>query len=442
MSDQENIYDILIIGAGYTGLSCAYYLAEGSDKKIALLEKEETIGGLAGSFKINGVYLEKFYHHWFASDTHIMGLIKDLGLESEIVFNESKTGLYYANSQYRLASPMDLLKLDIISLVSRFRLGFLTLYARTINNWMKLEGITSKEWLLKIAGKEVYQVIWEPLLRGKFGKHAEEISAVWFQQKIKLRGGSRNKDGKEYLAYYRGGFSRLADSTHDALVEKGVDVHLNSPAEEITKEGDVFIVKSNGKAYKAKKVVFTGHIPQFIKVLDKLDTPKGYIDELNQIKYIGNRCIVLALKHSLTNQYWLNVNDPNFPFVGLIEHTNFESKETYGGNHIVYLSKYMPTDDELFLMTDQEYMDYAMKYVKQMFPEFKDDWINDSWVYKEYYSQPLVTKHYSKIIPAHKTPVEGLYLNTMAQIYPEDRGTNYAVREGKKMALDLLQNKI
>ena len=168
----------------------------------------------------------------------------------------------------------------------------------------------------------------------------------------------------------------------------------------------------------------------------------SYIEQLNKIQYIGNVCLTLELKQSLSEIYWLNVNDPGFPFVGVIEHTNFESKETYKGRHIVYLSKYLPTDEVLYNMTEKEFFDYAMPYIKKMFPLFTEDWVLDYHVWKEAYSQPLVTLHYSKLIPGVTTPLPNVLINTMAQIYPEDRGTNYAVREGKLMAQKLIKGEL
>jgi protoporphyrinogen oxidase len=158
------------------------------------------------------------------------------------------------------------------------------------------------------------------------------------------------------------------------------------------------------------------------------------VDDLRKVEYLANVCLVLELDRSLSETYWLNVNDPGFPFVGVIEHTNFEPAETYGGRHIVYLSKYLPETAELYQMGDAEVLEYCIPYLQRMFPEFDRSWILGSHVWRARYSQPIVARHYSNLIPSTETPVEGLYLATMAQIYPEDRGTNYAIREGRRVA--------
>lgn len=421
---------INIIGAGFTGLSLGYYLAK-AGWQVQIFEKDAEPGGLAGSFKVEGENLEKFYHHWFTNDIHIMDLIKELDCEDHIVIRPTKTGMYYSNNFFKLSSPLDLLKFNPLNLVNRIRLGFVVLAVRLVKDWKKLENITAKDWLTNICGKQGYTVVWEPLLKGKFGRYAETVSAVWFWNKLKLRGGSRGEKGKENLAYYKGGFASLAESVAEKILAYGGSIHYNVEVNAVHENKS--ITTSKGEVYTSDVTVLTAPLPICSRLLEK-SVSQTYLESLSKIQYIGNVCLTLELNRSLSEIYWLNVNDPGFPFVGIIEHTNFEPVSTYKGRHIVYLSKYLPTDELLYNMTPVEFFDYALPFIQKMFPEFKRDWVLDYHVWKEPYSQPLVTKHYSTIIPPFETPLEGVYINTMAQIYPEDRGTNYAVREGKLMA--------
>ncbi|MDQ3427077.1 MAG: amine oxidase, partial [Gemmatimonadota bacterium] len=158
-----------------------------------------------------------------------------------------------------------------------------------------------------------------------------------------------------------------------------------------------------------------------------------YVAGLRRVQYLANLCVVLELDRSLSDTYWLNVNDPGFPFVAVIEHTNFEPPETYAGRHLVYLSKYLPESAELYRMADAEAVAFCVHHLQRMFPQFSGDWILAAHVWRARYAQPVVVRHYGALIPPVQTPIEGLYLSTMAQVYPEDRGTNYAIREGRKV---------
>jgi protoporphyrinogen oxidase len=423
----------VIIGAGFCGLTAAHELAK-RGFKVTVLEKDSEIGGLAGSFLANGTRLEKFYHHWFTSDQHIVSLIDELGTRDQVLLRPTRTGMYYANNIFRLSSPLDVLRFKSLSVFDRFRLGVLVIRAKQVKEWRELEGVSASEWLRKLAGPNVYRVIWEPLLRGKFGEYADAVSAVWFWNKLKLRGGSRNKGGGEQLAYYKGGFAALADQLAARITSNGGIVRTNSQVTKLlVSEGKCAGVAVGNEIVPADIVIATPPLPLLADLLAH-HLPQDYVSGLRRIKYLANLCIVLELDRSLSSIYWLNVNDPEFPFVGVIEHTNFEPPQTYGNRHIVYLSKYLPETEQYFRMSDEEVLEFSLPHLKRMFPAFSREWILNHHVWRAHYSQPLVELHYSRLIPPYETPLPGLYLASMAQIYPEDRGTNYAVREGQKVA--------
>lgn len=424
---------IVIIGGGFTGLTAAYQLTR-QGFRVTVLEREAEIGGLAGSFEVNGQRLEKFYHHWFTNDRYVMELVQELNVHDQVIYRPTRTGIYYANNFFKLSSPLDLLKFKPLNWFNRLRLGFFALWSRRLKNWQKLESLTAKEWLLKVCGRQVYQVVWEPLLRGKFGSFAENVSAVWFWNKVKLRGSSRSQNGAEMLAYYRGGFAALAERLGTEIIAYGGEINTNTAVEGLIVENERVIgVQVAQETILADAVIATPALPIIADLIGSHVSPE-YTNQLRQIKYLANVCLVLELNRSLSNTYWLNVNDPNFPFVGVIEHTNFEPKESYGGKHIVYLSKYLLETEALYQMSDEAALNYAIPYLKRMFPEFNHNWIIDYHFWRAKYSQPIVVRNYSRLIPSCKTPINQLYISTMAQIYPEDRGTNYAIREGRKIA--------
>jgi protoporphyrinogen oxidase len=423
----------VVIGAGFCGLTAAHELLK-RGIRVTVLEQEPEIGGLAGGFLVNGVRLEKFYHHWFTSDRYIFELIHELGAGAEIVLRTTRTGMYYANSMFRLSSPLDVLRFGPLPPIDRIRLGLLAVRVRRIPDWRKLENLSAAQWLREMAGGKVYEVVWEPLLRGKFGVYAEEISAVWFWNKLKLRGGSRNKGGGEQLAYYQGGFAALTDRLAASINSRGGKIRTNASVTELAvSEKNCVGVIVKGEYLASDVVIATSSLP-IVADLVAPHLPQEYVSGLRRIRYLSNLCMVLELDRSLSETYWLNVNDPEFPFVGVIEHTNFEPPETYGGRHIVYLSKYLLETEPFYRMCDEEALNYTLPHLQRMFPALSRDWIRNFHVWRARYSQPVVERNYSQIIPSSSTPLRGLYLASMAQIYPEDRGTNYAVREGRRIA--------
>ena len=428
--------NVIIVGGGYTGLAAAHELLK-KGVGVTIFEAESQLGGLAGVFEISpGIIIEKFYHHWFSNDVHILGLINELGIGHTIQRVETNTGLYFANSIFRLAKPFDLLSFKPIPLIARIRTGLMALYARYIDNWMPLEKVSAYDWIRKIAGEDSFKVIWQPLLKGKFGKEAENISAVWFWNKLKLRGASRNEKAKEELLYIRGGFKLVTDTMEKAVLAAGGKIFKSTPVSQITVTDNTATgVIANGQEYAADTVLATVPLPIFNKLVPAL--PAEYRKICDSIRYLGNVCLVLRLKRPLSSTYWLNVSDPSFPFVGVIEHTNMDDKSNYAGQHIAYISKYLGTDEDLFKLSDEEYFKYCLPFIKRIFPEFEETWLYGYACWRATYSQPVITKDYSTYIPAERTPIKNLVLTTMAQVYPEDRGTNYAVREGLRIGKDL-----
>lgn len=431
---------VAVIGCGFTGLASAYELVK-SGAKVTIYEKEHNVGGLASSFLIDGCKIEKFYHHWFTNDKYVMNLIHELSLEENIILRPTNTGMYYANNFYKLSTPSDLLKFKPLRLCNRFRLGLLTLYSRVVKDWKKLESMTAEEWLKKIGGDEVYSVVWEPLIRGKFGSYASEVSAVWIWNKLKLRGGSRNKRGAEELAYYRGSFAALAEAIAEKINKFGgrIVTSVSVDSVNVVNNHVAGLKLSNGEEIKVDNIISTIAVPIVADLIEPY-VQKEYMKIIKNINYLANVCLILELNHSLSDIYWLNVNDPSFPFVGIIEHTNFIPASNFNDKYMVYLSKYLTEEDPLYKMDKDELLEYSLPFIKKMFPYFKEDWIDNYYLWHARYAQPIITKNYSNYKPQYKTPIKGLYISSMAQIYPEDRGTNYAIREGQKVSKIILQD--
>ena len=436
MSDGAGRPRAAVVGGGFGGLAAAYELGR-QGIRATVLEADAEVGGLAGSFPAGGGTLEKFYHHWFSGDAFVVELVEELGRKDRVLDRATRTGAYYAHDFYRLSTPVDLLRFTPLPFLDRIRLGLLALRARRVRDWRSLEERTAADWLREMGGERVYRVVWEPLLRGKFGDLAEEVAAVWMWNKLKLRGGSRGKRGEERLAFYRGGFAALAEEVVEAIRNQGGEVRTGAPVTGLlVEDGRAAGCLTPEGPVAAEAVIATPALP-IVADLVEPHVSAEYAEGLRRIRYLASLCVVLELDRSLSDIYWLNVNDPGFPFVGVIEHTNFEPSSSYGGRHIVYLSKYLPETDALYRMADSEVVAYSLEHLRRMFPDLKDETILATHVWRARYAQPVVERGYRRRIPAERTPIGNLFLSTMAQIYPEDRGTNYAIGRGRETARNL-----
>jgi protoporphyrinogen oxidase len=438
--DGTKRYDFIIVGAGFTGLTAGLILAK-AGKKVCILEEDEEVGGLAQSFKFkDGVEVERFYHHWFTSDIWIDKLTKELNVQDQIQVLDSLTSLYFNGRPWKMSTPKDLLKFKELTLLNRFRLGFLLVQIRFVKDWRKIEHKSIREWLEPLCGAQVFKVIWEPLIDSKFGMYADEVSAVWMWKKLKLRGNSRNSKGVEQLRYYKSGFSGLANSIKSEIALNGGKILTKTSCLSPIFEGsEVVGLETSSGNILGDGFIFT-QAPFLIAKVFKDSTYMNWIESLNSIKYLGNVCLVIRSSIKLSDTYWMNVNDPGFPFVGVIEHTNLDKNPKYGGTHIIYLSRYVAESDFTNGMSDDEYLHYSLEHLQRMFPEFDKDKILEFKVWRSQYAQPVTSKCYSQLLDKISSPYGNVSVCTMAQIYPEDRGTNYAIRSAYELTREILNN--
>ena len=426
-----------IVGAGIGGLVAAYDLArDGAD--VAIFEAADYVGGLSSGFKDPRWEwtVERFYHHWFASDVHMLGLIEELGWSDKVLFPRPLTAVYFDESFYPLDSAMAVLRFRGLPFIDRLRLGMGIAYLRYIARWEPLEKFTAHDWLQRWVGKRAYRILWEPLLIGKFGQYYKEVNMAWFWARVKARTPS--------LGTYEGGFQAFMDAFADRLREMGVNIRLQTPAERIEPSpSGGLIVRSKEGTLEVDRCLVTTSPAQLAEIVPAL--PKDYLRQLLELKSMGAVVMVLALKHQLSEAgiYWHNMSkEAGFPFLSLVEHTNFLSPEFFGGEHIVYVGDYLDVDHEYFRLTKDQLLDRFLPSLARMNPDFSADWIREKWLFRSIYAQPVPPLNHSAAIPDIRTPLAGLWFASMSQVYPWDRGTNFAVEIARRAVRGMLSTRM
>ncbi|MFZ5353370.1 MAG: NAD(P)/FAD-dependent oxidoreductase [Bacillota bacterium] len=429
---------VAVIGAGITGLAAALELCK-NGVEVELLEAGDSAGGIAGTVYINGTPIEKYYHHFFKSDIYIAELIKELKLTDKVRWLPSSMGFFVDNALYRFGTPVSLIGFKPLSFLDKLRFGIGVLKIMGIKDWTELEKVSAHDWLSQSVGARVYEKVWKPLLTSKFGHRFKEVSMAWFWGKIKLRGSSK-ENGREVLGYIDGSMKELLDAVEKELIDRRARLRLNCRVSKIEKSDSGYLLKTAWGDFTYDKVICTAPLPIFLDIA-KTVLPGEYIEEKSSIEYTSVACTVLILNRSFSEYYWMNIGDESIPFGGLIEHTNLLDKEGYGDKQLLYISNYLFSDSKYYSMDDKQLVKEYIPHLKRINPEFDESWIEDSITFRDLYAQPVIPLDYSALKPAYKTPAEGLYTASMCSIYPEDRGVNYAVREGINVAKKLLENK-
>lgn len=457
---------VAIIGAGFTGLTAGYELAK-RGISVTIFEKSNDIGGLAGGFTIEGASLEKAYHHLFRTDTDILSLIDELGMHDELGWFPSKIGMVIKAGKQKSRKVVEndrsivfevvpfngikgLLAYKPLPFLDRVRAGAVLFFLQKYKNWKSLIGVTATEWMTKWSGRRVMDAIWGPLLQGKFSRYASKVSMAWLWARIHVRANSRkNLFDKELLAYPRRGFISIAEKLAEKIaglqkIQQNEVVRTATTIETITyKEGKPQITV-NGKTEEFDIIIST--IPQrALEALikspfsgDSQVTPRPPID------YLGAVVLAFSSTQSLSEQYWHNIIAKSAEFLVFLQHTNLVPKAWYQEQNVYYIGVYLPLDHRFF--TDPTCTEDAIKqewftYLQKLFPIFDPSKVREAKLFKLPFAQHVVDTEYPVKIPPYQTSFPAIYTANFAQIFPEDRGTNYAVREGRKIA-DLIAKKL
>lgn len=455
---------VAVIGAGVTGLVATHRLTQ-AGHSVDVYERWPGLGGQVATLDVgDGRLLERYYHHLFTSDRHIAELYEELGMHDAIEWLPSSVAVFSGSRSWPFTTPFDLLRFRPVTLRSRLRMGTAILRLQLRNHGVEhFEPLTAREWIQHSMGVEAWEQVWRPLLRGKFGNRAEDISMSWLWSKFTLRRQVKGKEArKEMLGYPRGGWQPLLERLRDEIESNSGQVLIDRPAARIERDRSA---GGNGKFLVAwgapdsfrkgldpaefepagengyDSVLATVPSDIFASLLeDSLaeDVGAAYLDRLRSIEYHAAVCLLLELDRDFSPFYWTNVADPDMPFVGLIEQTRMLPPERYGGRRFLYVANYVERGDALLQLDPDELLAHYEPGLRRVNPGFDPSWVKKRWLFSEPHAQPIVDVGYRDRIPPLRTPAEGLMLANTTQIYPEDRGTNYSVRLGDDAAASLV----
>lgn len=415
-----------ILGGGALGLMAAYRLAQ-AGQTVMVFEQEALAGGLAAGFRIGDMWLEKFYHHLFRSDTTAIKTIEELGLGDRLEWLRPRTVSLVRGEIHQFDSPLSLLLFKPLRIDERLRVAAVGAFLKVVPPDL-LEGKTADAWLRRWMGRGPYGILFEPLFKGKFGALYDQIALPWFW--------ARFHDRTTRLGYLRGGFQLLYERLMERINQLEGRVLLGTSVQRVEQIDGRWNVQTSKGTWTFDRVISTLPTRLTCRLIPAL--PEDYRTKYDWGQAYGAHCLILALDRQLTDSYWINICDSGYPFAGLFEHTNFRSPAEYGGRHLVYLGNYRPMHDRLFTMSKEEVMAEFFPHLKRIVPAFNPAWVQESWMFKAPFAQPIVTTEYREHIPPLQTPLAGLWVANMFQVYPHDRGQNYSFELANQLVKQII----
>jgi protoporphyrinogen oxidase len=420
--------DVGVIGAGALGLMAAWQLAR-AGARVTVFERDHAVGGLAVNFSLGGAPIERFYHHIFRTDRRIIRLVDELGLGGKLIWGRPPTALRLCEQTYRFDDPLSVLRFPLLPVADRIRLGLVVAYLKAVRDPTRFEHETAARWLRRTMGRRAYETVWAPQLRGKLGPYADEVGMAWFWARVHDRTSS--------LGYLRGGFGQLYDRLADEVRRHGGTVRTGEAVHWIGQRDGAAAIETPSGGVQFDALVVTLPTALFLRLAP--DLPREYRERYQQASpHLGAHNVVLGLAERVQWAYWLSILDPSYPFLVVVEHTNFLPASEYGGLHVLYLGNYLPQDHRLFRLSDDETLAELLPALRRLNPRFDERWLREAAVNRAPFAQPIVTPGYRERQPPFETPWPNVWLANMGQVYPHDRGQNYSLLLGEAVATRVL----
>jgi protoporphyrinogen oxidase len=421
--------NIAIIGAGPMGLMAALELLK-HGHAVDIYEHDDRIGGMSAAFDFDGLQIERYYHFICKPDHATFDLLAELGLSDRLRWVDTSMGFYFRGKLYPWGTPQALLAFPKLGLLSKLRYAAMVMVTKNVSDWRALDKVNVIEWLKRWCGARGYDVLWKSLFELKFHEYTNSVSAAWLGTRIKRVALSRRNIFKESLGYLEGGSEVLLEKMEDAIRARGGRIFLSQGVRRVlTADGKVTGIETAQGAADYAQVISTVPI-QYVPRLAP-DLPAAFKASIDAIKNIGVACVVFKLKHRLTPNFWVNINDPAVAIPGVIEYSNLNPMD---GSHIVYAPFYMPATHAKYSAPDAELIAEVTGYLQRLNPAFSEAWVIAAHVSRYAFAQTICPPDFFAMLPPMRTPLAGLWMADTAYYYPEDRSICESVKLGRQLA--------
>jgi protoporphyrinogen oxidase len=430
-----------IVGGGMLGMTLAYRLAQ-QGQQVTLIEGADELGGLASAWQLGDLTWDRHYHVTLLSDLTLRSLLRDLNLEQEMEWVETKTGVYAGGTLYSVSNAIEFLKFPPLQLIDKIRLGLTILYGARIQDWRRLEQISVETWLRRWSGNRTFEKFWLPLLRAKLGENYKIASASFIWSTIaRLYAARRTGLKKEMFGYVRGGYAHVLQRFGDVLAKTGVEVKLGDRVTRIEQVPSGHLVHlQNGATETFDQVILTTAAPIAAQLCPQLSSQEQ--QQLKGIQYQGILCASILLKQPLSGYYVTNITDSWVPFTGIIEMTTLVDPTVFEGRSLIYLPKYVPADDPAFERSDEALQEEFVQALAQMYPHFQASDVLCFKVSRVKYVVAIPTVNYSQHLPSMQTSISGLHIINSAHILNGTLNVNETVQLAEQAVARLLSDSI
>jgi protoporphyrinogen oxidase len=430
LPDHPKRQRIAVLGAGPMGLAVAYQLARDGHHP-AVFEADDRLGGMTASFDFGGLSIERYYHFHCISDAAFLQILDELKIADQMHWTSTKMAYWYQNQLQDWGNPIALLKFKGLGFIAKFRYGLHAFLCTKRQDWKPLDREDAVTWIKRWVGPEAYEVLWRRLFEYKFYDYTNHLSAAWIWSRIRRIGRSRYNLFKEKLGYLEGGSNTLLQALSANIQSHGGEIRLSNAVQKIDiSQGKVQGVQINGQLERFDQVISTIPLPYISRIAP--DLPASDLEKWKSINNIAVVCIIAKLTKKVSQNFWINTNDPDMDIPGIVEYSNLRPLD----QSIVYVPFYMPGEHPKFAEDDAIFIGKVKRYLQKINPELKDEDFIQIHASRYRFAQPICQPGHLDTLPQAKTAIEGLWIADTSHYYPEDRGISESIGFGRQMAKD------
>lgn len=419
---------IAVLGGGPMGLAVAFQLARDGHKPV-LYEADDRVGGMTATFDFQGLDIERYYHFHCTSDVAFLEMLDELDIAGRMRWVETKMAYFYNGALYPWGNPLALLKFPALGIIAKLRYGLHAFMSTKRNDWRPLDNMEATSWIKRWVGEEAFDVLWSKLFEYKFYNYSNQLSAAWIWSRIRRIGRSRYDLFREKLGYLDGGSNTLLQALKLDIENHGGIIHLSAPVSRVVIKDGIAKGLQQGDTFHAfDKIISTVPLPFVPRLMP--DLPSEILQKFQATRNIAVVCVIAKLKKPVTENFWLNINDPEMDIPGMVEYTNLRPLE----DHIVYVPFYMPGDHPKYAEPDSVFLDKVRRYIRRINPTLSDDDFIDLRASRYRHAQPVCGLGHLNTLPPVDLPVKGLLVADTSYYYPEDRGISESIEFGRNMA--------
>ncbi|MCS4235354.1 NAD(P)/FAD-dependent oxidoreductase [Stenotrophomonas sp. BIGb0135] len=425
-----------IIGAGPMGLMAAVKLLD-QGHAVTIYERDDRIGGMSANFDFDGLSIERYYHFICKTDYPLFSLLERYGLSNALRWTDTKMGYFYQGKLYKWGNPFALLAFPHLGPISKFRYALHVMYTKGIKDWTALDKEEAGTWIRRWVGQKAYDVMWKDAFRLKFFEFKDNLSASWIGTRIKRVALSRRNLMNESMGYLEGGSMTLLERMVQDIQARGGRIELSRGIDEVVSENGVVTGVSLGGEFTAYDAVISTAPIQYVPALVP-GLPADFRAKVAAVQNIPVACVILKLKHAVSENFWMNISDPAIDIPGVIEYSNLNPGRD-PKQKILYAPFYMPKTHPKWQRSNAELIEEVLGYLSRLNPAFQRDWVLASHCHRYDFAQTICPPGFQDMLPSMRTPVQGFFMADTAYYYPEDRSINESINTAQALVDEALR---